>query len=164
VPPCLLIAAAHSAPHHAYHRPPIHALAGEQFWQAVAELGGTPAAILADRDLRDLIENTLRADFQLIETCPPVAPQSIACPVAAIAAEADGLVDRCLVDDWTRTTSGRATVMTVASGHFALRDHPDAVKAAVQAAINWALDRSTDNAAREGRGLTLRDFDRMMTD
>lgn len=164
VPPCLLIAAAHPAPQHAHHRPPIHALAGERFWQAIAELGGTPKAILADRDLRDLVENALRADFQLIETCPPVAPRSIACPVVAIAADADGLVDRRKVEDWTRTTTGPATVMTVAGSHFALRDHPDAVKTAVQTAITWALDRPTGTAAREGRGLTLRDFDQMMMD
>ncbi|MBS1164051.1 MAG: Thioesterase [Proteobacteria bacterium] len=164
VPPCLLIAAAHPAPQHAHHRLPIHALAGERFWQAIAELGGTPKAILADRDLRDLIEGALRADFQLIETCPTVAPRSIACPVVAIAADADGLVDRRQVEDWTRTTSGRATVRTVAGGHFALRDNPEVVKVAVRAAITWALDRFTDTAAPEGRGLTLRDFDRMMTD
>ncbi len=137
-PPLLLIAAAHPAPQFTHCRDPIHGLPAALFWEGVAKLGGVPAELLADRGFREFTEPTLRADFELIETCPAIEPQSISCPVAVIAADDDRLVEQSLFEAWAAATSGPAMSLTVPGGHFVVRDNPAVVTAAVDAAIVWA--------------------------
>ena len=136
-PPLLLIAAAHPAPQFVHGHEPIHGLSTERFWEGIAKLGGVPAELLADRGFREFAEPTLRADFELIETCPAIEPQSIACPAAVIAADDDRLVDRIRLDAWAAATSGPTMFLTVPGGHFAIRDNPAVVTAAIGAAIAW---------------------------
>lgn len=136
-PPLLLIAGAHPAPQFAHSLEPIHGLSTERFWEGIAKFGGVPAELLADRGFREFAEPTLRADFELIETCPAIEPPSITCPVAVIAADDDRLVDRIRLDAWAATTSGPTMFLTVPGGHFAIRDNPAVVIAAIGAAIAW---------------------------
>ncbi|HEY1379547.1 MAG TPA: thioesterase domain-containing protein, partial [Gemmataceae bacterium] len=43
----------------------IHTRPADEFWQEVGRLNGTPAEVLTDGELRDLLLPTLRADFAL---------------------------------------------------------------------------------------------------
>jgi medium-chain acyl-[acyl-carrier-protein] hydrolase len=161
--PALLIAGANSAPHLAYDRPHIHDLPGEEFWRGVADLGGLPGEVLADRELRDLVEPTLRADFAVVETRPRVPPRALSCPVAAIAAGDDRSVEAARVAAWNAATRGASTLISVSGGHFAVRDAAPAVRAAVADALRWAGIASDGGVPRPERRLTLRDLD-LLTD
>lgn len=159
--PFLLIAAANSAPHLPYRRPRIHDLAGEAFWRGLADFGGAPREALSDPDLRDLVEPMLRSDFALVETAPVSEVPSVSCPVVAIAATADALVDEVDVMAWQATTSGPSLLIRLSGGHFCLRDDPPAAQAAVRQAIAWPSRRAT-NAAPGTRRVTLRDIGDLM--
>lgn len=160
-PPHLLIAAANSAPHLLYGRSHIHHLADEDFWRGLADLGGTPSEALSDPGLRELAGPMLRADFALIETAPISEPPSLACPVVAVAATADALVEMENVAAWQTATTGPFLLIRLAGGHFCLREDPSAAQAAVRQAIDWASRQTTDAAPRM-RGMTLRDIASLM--
>lgn len=134
-PAALLIPAACPAPHLPPTRSPIHLLPGEAFWEAVARLGGLPEEVLANRELRDLTEPTLRADFAVVETRLLSAPRALSCPVAAIAAEDDRSVASRRIAAWADATTAEATLATVAGGHFAIRSNASRVTAVVRAAL-----------------------------
>lgn len=160
-PPHLLIAAANSAPHLPYGRPHIHHLAGEDFWRGLADLGGTPSEALSDPGLRELAGPMLRADFALVEMAPPSELPSVSCPVVAIAAADDALVDEKDVAAWRATTTGPFLLSRLQGGHFCLRDDPLAAQDAVRQALDWASRRMT-NAAPKARPMTLRDIGDLM--
>lgn len=160
--PALLIAGASSAPHLPCARRRLHVLSGAAFWQGVADLGGLPGEVLADPELRDLVEPTLRADFAVAETRPCVPAASLSCPVAAIAAGDDRSVEAARVAAWGDATRGGSTFIPVSGDHFAVRDDAPAVRAAVAAALRWAGIAAEGGASRPPRGLTLRDLDPMM--
>lgn len=159
-PPQLLIVAANSAPHLPYRRPHIHDLPDEDFWHGLADFGGTPRELLNDPRLRELAGPMLRSDFALVETAPLSEPPSVSCPVAAIAATDDALVDEEDVAAWRTTTAGPFLLGHLPGGHFCLRDDPSAAQGAVRQALDWA-SRQTD-AAPKARPMTLRDIGDLM--
>ncbi|GAA3647881.1 alpha/beta fold hydrolase [Nonomuraea antimicrobica] len=98
---------------------------------AMGRLGGTDAAILQDRELRELILPILQGDLRLMDAYrySPGAP--LACPITALTGDADPLTT---VDDarlWSRHTSGRFRLRIFRGGHFYLTDQWNAVAAAV---------------------------------
>jgi len=159
-PPVLLIPAAHPAPHLPRLSPTLHALPSDAFWQAVAHIGGLPEEVLSCRELRDIMEPTLRADFAVIETRLP-SPSRLSCPIAAIAAEKDGTVTRESVVAWTAATTGVTSVTTVQGDHFAIRHNASAVISAVQAAVN-ACKIVPATPTQSIKPLTLRDFGQLL--
>ena len=159
--PHLLVVAANSAPHLPYRRPRIHDLSGEDFWRGVANFGGAPRELLAEPELRDLVEPMLRADFALIETAPLAKTPSVTCPVAAITATEDALVDANDVAAWQEATSGPSLLLRVSGDHFCLRDDPGSVQAAVRLALDWAPP-GVPEMAPKGLRLTLRDIGGLM--
>jgi medium-chain acyl-[acyl-carrier-protein] hydrolase len=161
-PPVLLIPAAHPAPHLPRLSPPLHALPSDAFWQAVAHIGGLPEEVLSCRELRDIMEPTLRADFAVIETRPPSPPRALSCPIAAIAAEKDGTVAHRSVMAWAEATTGVSSVTTIHGDHFAIRYNASAVISAVQAAVNACMIAPPAAPAQSIKPLTLRDFSQLL--
>jgi medium-chain acyl-[acyl-carrier-protein] hydrolase len=133
--PALLIPAAQAAPHLAVRRPSLHRLASPAFWREVAKLGGVADEMLACRELCEVIEPMLRADFAAIETMARNRPRTLECPITAIAAKGDRLVSREEVLAWTRASRGPSTVMTIDGGHFAVRDDAGSVVSAIAGAL-----------------------------
>ncbi len=158
--PRLLIAAANSAPHLPYGRPRIHDLPGEDFWRGLADLGGTPGEALNDPGLRELAGPMLRADFALVEKAPLSDPPSVSCPVVAIAANSDALVDEKDVAAWQTATTGPFLLIRLPGGHFCLRDDPSAAQAAARQAFDWVSRQTSDTIPR--KRLTLRDIGDLM--
>jgi medium-chain acyl-[acyl-carrier-protein] hydrolase len=128
----------------------------------VAGLGGMPEEVMADRELRDLVEPTLRADFAVVETRPLVCPFSLSCPVAAITAEGDCTVDPARVVAWREATRGNSIHIPVSGGHFVVRDDAQAVRVAVSCALRWAGLVGDGASPAKRRKLTLRDIDPLM--
>ncbi|MDR3439529.1 alpha/beta fold hydrolase [Telmatospirillum sp.] len=139
-PVALLIPAAHPAPHLPRLSPPLHALPSEAFWQAVARIGGVPDEALANLELRDIMEPTLRADFAVIETRPPTQPRALSCPIATITADRDRAVTNDGVLAWAEATKGTTSVTTVRGDHFVIRSDAVAVITAVRDLVSARLE------------------------
>jgi medium-chain acyl-[acyl-carrier-protein] hydrolase len=116
--PVHLFAAAARAPQIPPDGRELHALPRREFWDAVIGFSGTPAEVAEHRAFRDLLEPALRADFECYETYRYSDGPPLECPITAVGAAADPLVDDEQVARWSELTTGRFRQLTVAGGHF----------------------------------------------
>lgn len=105
----------------------------------IRRLGGTPSAVLENRELLDLLLPPLRADFALIDdyVYRPGAP--LDCPIVAVGGDADAAVAPGLVAQWAQQTAAGFTQHTVKGGHFFL----DSARAELLAIVNGAVGAVT---------------------
>ncbi|MCZ4431403.1 thioesterase domain-containing protein [Agrobacterium sp. SOY23] len=100
-------------------REPIHIMSSEDFHQSLVEIGGTPEAILRDREAMALFEPVLRNDFRICETyefTPPHAP--VALPVHVFVADADHLVSWSAAHAWESCIGSNVTMHRIEGSHM----------------------------------------------
>ncbi|MBN6050719.1 thioesterase, partial [Nonomuraea sp. RK-328] len=102
------------------------------------DVGGTPAAMLADEELVRLLLPTARADLTVVATWPYV-PRPVPCSVYALAGADDPYASPERMRAWERETTGSFTCHTVAGGHFFLKSSP----AEVAGLLNAVLTRGS---------------------
>lgn len=118
--PHILFLAAHRAPNAPSRRPPLHMLPSDAFWARLAAYNGTPSEVLANQELRDLLEPMLRADFEMAEGAMPAAAP-LPCPVVAFAGTEDPFAGPQDMAGWALETRGDFELVTVEGAHFFLR-------------------------------------------
>jgi pyochelin biosynthesis protein PchC len=91
--------------------------------QEVVRLGGTPAQLMEDEEVRQMMLPALRGDYRAIETYVwrPGAPLS--CPIWAALGEADPLTTVPEAAAWRAHTTGGFELRTFPGGHFYLAAH-----------------------------------------
>jgi len=109
------------APHLPGRRRAIYALPSAEFWNEITGLQGTPAEVLAERDLMDLVEPILRADFQATETyrCREEAP--LATPITAFGGAQDPETTLGELEGWREHTRQFGGVRFFPGHHFYLQ-------------------------------------------
>ncbi|MFK0263947.1 thioesterase II family protein [Streptomyces angustmyceticus] len=90
----------------------------EELRSRLRSLGGTPAPVLDDEELFELLLPALRADFALTDTYRHRAGDVLDCAVTAFAGADDTVVPWAAVRAWGACTRGRFTVHRVPGGHF----------------------------------------------
>ncbi len=102
---------------------PTYLLPPAAFWARLERLNGTPAAVLANPDLKTALEPTLRADFALCETYRYRPELPLSYPMTAFG----GLEDRSVSPDylraWQEQTSSAFRLMMLPGDHFFLHSH-----------------------------------------
>jgi medium-chain acyl-[acyl-carrier-protein] hydrolase len=117
--PIRLFASAARAP----HRPcgePLHELPDDAFLARIGCLNGTPAAVLADRQLMELLLPALRADFAAAATYRSAPGRPIATPITALGGRADAHVSHDDLQGWAWHTRGGFDLRTFEGDHFFL--------------------------------------------
>jgi medium-chain acyl-[acyl-carrier-protein] hydrolase len=120
--PAHLFIGASRAPHLPNPHPPIHALPRAQFAEHVSRrYGEIPPAILADRDLMEILVPIIQADMELLETVEfrPVDPLTV--PISAFAGETDREITVADVAAWREHTRSRFSCETLPGDHFFLK-------------------------------------------
>ena len=87
--PVHLVLSGHGTPWAPRRRPPIAGLSEPEFVSALAELGGIPDAVLADRELMSLVLPGLRADVRMSEEYLPPVRAALPVPILALTGDAD---------------------------------------------------------------------------
>lgn len=135
VAPSLLAVSGRRAPHlpsrRRSPRPSVAELSDEDFIDVVLRLGGTPPEVLANPELRAMFLPILRADFEAVETYRHEPRRPLDCPIAAFGGTGDPFAP---VDDlaaWAQHTTGPFRSRAFPGDHFFLREHRDALLAAV---------------------------------
>ncbi|MEV0804950.1 alpha/beta fold hydrolase [Micromonospora sp. NPDC050200] len=123
VPQRLVVSAARP-PHRAARTGEAHALDDAALDDWLGGLGGVPEEVLADAALLELILPTVRADLSVVASYRPVAPEPLPCPVDAVAAADDPLVDPDEVAGWAACTTADFSLTVVPGGHLYLHDSP----------------------------------------
>jgi surfactin synthase thioesterase subunit len=96
-----------------------HSLDDAELLQKVSGLGGTPASLLEDSNMRKLMLRNWRADLLLCETCRREPPVPLSCPIIAFWAEDDPMTSSVEVPKWAACTTNRfAPHVFAKGGHF----------------------------------------------
>ena len=97
---------------------PIYDLPEPEFLERVRGFGGTPASVLSDPELRQIVLPTLRADFQLRDSYVFVPGEPLACPISAIGGTEDEFATRDTLEAWRGHTSSAFQLSMLPGGHF----------------------------------------------
>jgi surfactin synthase thioesterase subunit len=123
--PDLLIVSGHDAPAGRSDREQRWHIAGEEaFIENLRRLGGTPAEILADREMMRALMPMLRADYEALETYAPQPALPLSCPLFVCAGEDDGEISRDGINAWRGHASGKCHVQWFDGDHFYLHSQP----------------------------------------
>ncbi|MEB3358920.1 MAG: alpha/beta fold hydrolase [Synechococcales bacterium] len=106
------------APHLVANTPPIHDLPRAEFLAELRRYNGTPAEILENAELMDLMLPTLRADFALLETYGYWPQPPLTCSITALWGERDAIVKPEEMAPWQQHTVGTFSLEAVSGDHF----------------------------------------------
>lgn len=116
--PVHLLVSAHRAPHlpnpHANH----HTLPDAALIQKVRALNGTPADILEQDDLIQMVLPVVRADFTACETYVHRPAPRLPCPITVFGGTHDPLVARWQLAAWNAHTHGPVQLQMLPGDHF----------------------------------------------
>jgi surfactin synthase thioesterase subunit len=145
--PVALFVSGHRAPHIPDTDPPIHALEEGRLVEELERLNGTPAAVLADEELRQLVLPSIRADFEVCETYAYADDDPFACPIHAFGGLADRKASQPQLEPWRRYTRGAFTLEMLPGDHFFVVAQRAALVDSVARKLNAALRRELDMAS-----------------
>lgn len=116
--PVHLFVSGASAPHLTDTKPPIHNLPTSDFIQELRRFNGTPAAVLENSELIELMSPTLRADFAVLETYIYLKSASLSCPITAFGGLADSEVSQAEIAAWQEHTTDSFSWKMLQGNHF----------------------------------------------
>ncbi len=144
-PPAYLFVSGRRAPSSLDLGPVLHRLPSTAFRARLAELGGTPPAVLADAELMTLFEPILRADLEALETREPSSRPALDVPLHIVVGIEEG-INEPQATAWQLETRNRFGLAYLAGDHFAyVRERP------LELAVLIARDLCSVLAPREAR-------------
>ena len=106
-------------------------LPDDQLIERLREYNGTPAEVLQNPELMELMLPLLRADFELNDTYEPIAHPALLCPVTAFGGIEDEETTRDELEAWTGITEGAFKLRMFPGDHFFLHPYQDLLIQAV---------------------------------
>lgn len=116
--PSHLFVSASRAPQIPSPKPPIHALPETEFKQELHRLNGTPASVLENTELMQLLTPLLRADFAVLETYVYAQEPPLECPIAAFGGLEDQEVNTQELEGWRSQTQNSFQLEMFSGDHF----------------------------------------------
>jgi medium-chain acyl-[acyl-carrier-protein] hydrolase len=129
------------APHTRSTRQRLHELDDAALLEALDELNGTPAEILREHELMQLLLPAIRADFEFVANyCyRPAAPLDV--PITVLAGLADSHVEHINVVNWDAHTAAAYAIHWLPGDHFFI----DSQRTAVLDILRWVLSARGEN-------------------
>ena len=121
--PELLVVSGRQCPGTVSKRAPISHLTDAQFLQHVRTYKGTPAAVLENEELMELLLPLLRADFALAEHYKPATEPLLTCSVLGLGSTQDEWLDVETLEPWGSLTQGSFETHWFEGDHFYLNHH-----------------------------------------
>jgi medium-chain acyl-[acyl-carrier-protein] hydrolase len=116
-PDCLIVSA-HRAPHMPDDQDPIHHKPTSDFLEELRRLNGTPASILRDQELVELMLPVLRADFKAVESYRYVEESPLRCPIIVYGGKQDKMISEDQLAAWGVHTVGGFAQRMFEGDHF----------------------------------------------
>lgn len=114
----------------------VHDLPTAAFIEVLRDYGGTPAELLDNRDMMELLLPGLRADFALDEGYAYRPEPPLAVPIHLLLGDRDPEVEPVAArDGWARETAHPLLVHGYAGDHFFVQEHRDAIAALLAAVL-----------------------------
>ena len=105
-------------------REPIAHLSDADFVKQMATYNGTPAEVIANRDLLELLLPMIKNDFAMSENYAGYSSIKLTCPVTAIGSLEDSWLDSHSLERWKDVTSGDFDMKWFSGDHFYLNHQP----------------------------------------
>jgi surfactin synthase thioesterase subunit len=118
IQPQQLIVSAFRAPGQPRRNKLMHTLSDDDFLKSLVQYGGTPPAVLQNRDIMRFALPALRADFQLHETYQPSTYPLLECPIAALCGTHDQHVSEEEMHGWSNKTAADFSLHRINGDHF----------------------------------------------
>ena len=119
-PTCLFVSGC-GAPDMPKTESPIHNLPENEFLEEIRQLNSTPQEVLENKELRNFILPSLRADFKAVETYRFYDEIALSYPLFVLGGLQDGIVERSRLEGWKAHTSSIATLKMFPGDHFFLK-------------------------------------------
>ncbi|MDJ0795572.1 MAG: thioesterase II family protein [Calothrix sp. MO_167.B12] len=116
--PAHLFVSASRAPQIPSPKSPIHALPDIEFKQELGRLNGTPASVLENAELMELLTPIIRADFAVLETYVYAQKPLLECPITAFGGLEDQEVNLQELEGWRWQTTNSFQVQMFSGNHF----------------------------------------------
>jgi surfactin synthase thioesterase subunit len=104
-----------------------HLLPDDALIQSLRNYNGTPAEILDNRDLMELLLPTIRADFALAEGYQYQPGPLLTLPITVFAGKKDDHISMDDVEGWREETMGRCEIRWFEGDHFFIDTERQAV-------------------------------------
>lgn len=124
----------------------VHKMDDERLARHLAGLAGTPAALLADKDLLATVLPSVRADFKAVETYRDRAGAKVTCPISCYSGRQDEGVPIEGLAKWADYTTGDWNLTLFDGGHFYLQSRTQEVGRALLRDLS-AFTASRDTAS-----------------
>lgn len=125
-PPLCLFASGRRAPS-TVRDERVHLGGDPSLLQEVRRLGGTPAVLLDDVEVQEMLLPALRGDYRAIETYRWRPGPPLDCPIRALVGDADPLTTAAEAAAWSAHTRAGFTLHTFPGRHFYVVDQVPAV-------------------------------------
>ncbi|XP_031561904.1 S-acyl fatty acid synthase thioesterase, medium chain-like [Actinia tenebrosa] len=116
-------------------------LSNEQLADKIKHWGGTPQAILDNKDIMDISVRILRADLTLLENYRFVPDNSdmvvLSCPITCF----DGSADLHHQEGWSQVTNGAYNRHVISGGHFYFMNNPISEKSLLDLITSTVLQK-----------------------
>jgi medium-chain acyl-[acyl-carrier-protein] hydrolase len=139
-----LFVSGHRAPHLMLDRIPIHNLPEHEFIEEMRRLEGTPEAVLANAELRELVFPALRADFQAIETYQYRHCEPLDCPITVFGGLQDIGVDIVALEGWRQYTTKKFGLQLFKGNHFFLHEARSLILQEIHQQLGEMININTD--------------------
>ncbi len=121
--PDCLFASGRQAPHLPVPRLRRHDMSDGDFVAELRRLQGTPAQILDNPEMLEILMPTIRGDFALLEGWTFADSPPLPAPLVALAGRGDAHVEIDAARQWSRWTSAAFELLAYPGGHFFLHEH-----------------------------------------
>lgn len=111
------------APHLPDPEPLTHTLPDDEFLAELRRFNGTPAEVLANRDLMALLLPTIRADFTVFKTYRYSPQPPLSCPITAFGGWQDPMVTHDHLQAWQSQTKATFSLHMLPGDHFFIHSH-----------------------------------------
>lgn len=124
--PKLLIASGSRAPHLGDTTDPIYNLPSKEFIEELGKLNGTPKELLAVKELMDILEPLLRADFQIAETYRAQQVE-LPIPIKVLHGIDDIDISSEMLNAWNELSVFDVDITHMRGDHFFINEYNDLV-------------------------------------
>ena len=130
------------APHIPSEESPTYDLPTEEFLQSLRKLNGTPAEVLEQPELIQLMLPLLRADFALCETYEYVPEPPLDCAFSIYGGLQDPGVTRKELDAWREQTTSSFSLRLLPGDHFFLNKSSTILLGFLSQELNYMMSRT----------------------
>ena len=148
--PQYLIVSGCAAPRQRGERRALHLLDDVELLASLERYNGTPAEVLANRELMEMLLPMIRADFALASeyTYRPAPP--LCMPLMALAGQHDEGITGEQIAAWSRESVRPCPVTWFDGGHFFINERQDAVLQCIRHTLHGLIDPVLGPAAIRG--------------